>query len=297
MDFDKKEIKHVNMDIKSVDVDLEKGIFKAIVTSEHIDHDGEVVKRDGLNLKTYKTNGILLYNHDPNRPLGASTGSMRNTKDGLLIEYKFAKVDTPALEYIAGVYSLVKQGVLKTMSIGFRRLDARMANAQDKKLYGKNVRFVTNKAVLVEVSIVSVPANSEALIQSCKELNLDPKLYGIEAEFEIEVEDAPVIAIEESKDINYDEIPYNEDVVDEVVEEVSEEISKLIELDKQLEADITALNVDIEKESPVALTAQELLVEQVKKELRKDYDNKEVVRLIKEAIIKNELFREGKIYF
>lgn len=208
--MEKKEYtkQYANFEIKDADVDFDKRTFTAIITNQHVDHDKEIVLRDGLNVKVFKSNGIILSQHDSSKPLG-TTYDIRKSGEGWKIKAKFAEVDTPALDYIDGVYSLVKQGVLKTMSIGYLPTEQRRPTDVDRKTYGKDVRVITSKAILLEASIVSVPCNSEALIQTCKELNLDPKDYGVE----VEEEEVPDIVIEDTKDFDNLVAKIKEDLV------------------------------------------------------------------------------------
>jgi HK97 family phage prohead protease len=103
-------------------------------------------------LKNYENNPILLFNHDYNKPIGKVI-EMSTDKRGLRIKGVISKS--------AGeIYDLVKEGVLSTFSVGFLVKDA----DYDKSADG----LIIKDAELLEVSVVSVPANQDATFSLAK---------------------------------------------------------------------------------------------------------------------------------
>lgn len=103
-------------------------------------------------LRNYEVNPILLFNHDYNRPIGKVV-EMTTDNKGLKI--------TGVISKSAGdVYNLVKEGVLSTFSVGFLVKDA----DYDKSVDG----LIVKDAELLEVSVVSVPANQDATFSLAK---------------------------------------------------------------------------------------------------------------------------------
>jgi HK97 family phage prohead protease len=151
--------------------------FSAIVTTETIDRDGEVLVPGGMNSKNYEANPVLLWMHDPAKPIGKCVGIKRGTYD-VAMSFEFAqkpdgwKGDWEP-DYIAG---LVGAGVLNAVSVGFRPIEGgyRRATKGDVDKYGQDVRGVFSKWELLEVSLVSIPANQEALITAVTKGLLSP---------------------------------------------------------------------------------------------------------------------------
>lgn len=103
-------------------------------------------------LRNYELNPILLFNHDYNRPIGKVIEVTTDSR-GLKIKGIISKS-------AGDVYNLVKEGVLSTFSVGFLVKDA----DYDKSLDG----LIVKDAELLEVSVVSVPANQDATFSLAK---------------------------------------------------------------------------------------------------------------------------------
>jgi HK97 family phage prohead protease len=103
-------------------------------------------------LRNYEINPILLFNHDYNRPIGKVVEITTDSR-GLKIKGIISKS-------AGDVYNLVKEGVLSTFSVGFLVKDA----DYDKSLDG----LIVKDAELLEVSVVSVPANQDATFSLAK---------------------------------------------------------------------------------------------------------------------------------
>jgi len=134
----------------------EEADFIAIASTATEDRHGEVVSVEGWDLTAFKKNPVLLWAHDHSKPaVGHATkvwveGKGKRAK--LMIEGKL----NDATELARGVKQLVKDGVIKTMSVGFivREMEGNTINEQE----------------LLEVSFVNVPANSQAMITAYKSL-------------------------------------------------------------------------------------------------------------------------------
>lgn len=107
-------------------------------------------------LKNYMKNPIILFGHDHSRPIGKCI-DINPTEMGLEIE---ATVIEDADE---AIYSLIKSGVLKTFSVGFRILDAEWDD--DTRT------FMILDLELFEVSVVSVPCNQDSTFSVSKSMN------------------------------------------------------------------------------------------------------------------------------
>lgn len=134
--------------------------FKAIISKEIVDRDGEIVSIDGMDITEFNKNPVLLDAH-------RSHDSVVDSLLGIFIDVG-KEVDGDGLKIIAGdiefanspraqiAKDLVTGGFAKTLSAGFRVLD-----------FDVNSRVIT-KSVLYEASLVSIPANIEAEIRKSK---------------------------------------------------------------------------------------------------------------------------------
>jgi len=116
------------------------------------DDIGDLVVPQGMDTSRFDKNGMLLFNHDMDRPVG-EVMSVQKRDDGLFVEARISNSDST--ETIRMVRDLVKENILKTFSIGFDP-------GEEVKENGLNV-IKTGK--LIEVSIVTIPMNEDSLFQ------------------------------------------------------------------------------------------------------------------------------------
>ena len=104
-------------------------------------------------LDNFATNGIILFNHDRDNPVGRAV-KIETNDDGLFLKAKISDSDHPE---VSRVRDLVKDGTLKAFSVGFN--PKRM---EDMEIEGKKVNMI-KEAELLEVSIVSLPMAERSL--------------------------------------------------------------------------------------------------------------------------------------
>jgi HK97 family phage prohead protease len=123
-----------------------------------IDADQENINTFGIDLKRLR-NGILplLFNHQQDKAVG-TVMSATYDKDGLLITAKLFKLPNDALTNYT--YEAVKAGIIKAFSVGIIVKDFEVID-QDQTEY-----LQLAKSELIEVSLVPVPANHEALFRT-----------------------------------------------------------------------------------------------------------------------------------
>jgi len=255
--------------IKSTKVDTEKREFSATITDSSVDRDKEVLLPDGMNISEFKKNGIILFNHDKNLPLGTVL-SLRRKGESWVAKGKLAEQGTSP--EIDSVWSLVSQGILKAISIGFVNQEGRQPTKLDIKKFGKNVNYVISKFELIEFSIVAVGSNPNALISSCKELDLDPKI--IMGDGYKDLEDTIEMTKEETDDVLKDVDNEKEKIIKEAIEEledveikedIEEKIVEIVENEKTLNVKSNR-RVDIKK-------VMKYFIEEVKKEIKRSKGN------------------------
>ena len=141
-----------------------EGKMVAIASTEDKDREGEVIKMDGWNLKSFKENPVLLWLHNmASGHNGLPVGTARNIK---ITEHskkkvlQFEPVFDDSTEFNRTVKKMYEEGVMSTFSVGF------MGHEKEGN------KFV--KQELLEISAVPVPANSSAVvIARAKELGID----------------------------------------------------------------------------------------------------------------------------
>lgn len=159
-------MKRKRLDIKAIEVEGPR--VEATITTETIDRDGEVLISQGMDATSFERNPQLFYNHDWSNPIGNALDLRRSDRqiDATLV---FAQRpddwgDSPYFPKY--VESLVTQGVVRGVSIGFQPKDdgVRKATDVDRKQYGDKVHTIYSKWDLMEVSIAPLPANPRALV-------------------------------------------------------------------------------------------------------------------------------------
>lgn len=130
------------LEVKGADVE-------GIASTENPDRMGEVIKQDGWDLEMFKKNPVLMASHRySDFPIGRVTDI---TVDGKKLTFKaiFSQETQAAKE----AYALVKEGILKAFSVGFIPRE-----------YDTDNQNTITKAELLEISLVSVPANPFAIV-------------------------------------------------------------------------------------------------------------------------------------
>ena len=127
---------------------LKEGEVEFIVSTGAIDSYGEKINVEGIDLKDFKKNPVVLWGHDGfNLPIAKAT---KVWKDGgkLMARAKFYLKD----DFARKVYEYILDGYLKAVSIG--------GMVEEWGSDGITIQRMTMK----EFSVVSVPANPEALM-------------------------------------------------------------------------------------------------------------------------------------
>jgi HK97 family phage major capsid protein/HK97 family phage prohead protease len=131
-----------------------------ILSDGSLDRMGDVIDPGGWQLDQIKSDPPVLFNHNRDQIVGRWTNI--RVKDGKLIgKIVWAKSDKwPMGSYIR---DLVREGILRTVSVGFQPT-AKQPLTKDAHPHHGPFRFT--KSQLLECSLVSVPANPNALALS-----------------------------------------------------------------------------------------------------------------------------------
>lgn len=155
---------------------IDKDEIVAIASSDIEDRQGEVVDVGGWDLDNFIKAPRLLWGHDHQKlPVGKVTKIWveKSATPKLMFKAQFQTVT----EFGKAVKKLFDQGFLNTFSVGFKPIDSE--HDEDVK---SGLRFT--KQELLEISVVNVPANPEALTLAYKSLEKDglvkeaPKIFG-----------------------------------------------------------------------------------------------------------------------
>ena len=147
----------------------------SMVTTSSRDGDGEVVVQDGIKWGTFKLNPVVGYAHDyRNLPVGRAmwwkrVRSGNPKRDGWLAATRYTSAPDGHTNWFPdAVLHLIRELVLRGKSIGFVPLEGRRPTEADVKRDPRmaEVRFVLSKIEVVEYSVVGVPANPHALVQT-----------------------------------------------------------------------------------------------------------------------------------
>lgn len=141
----------------------EKRSVEVVASSEAIDAYGEIVVQD-WDLKRYKANPVVLYGHNSwSLPIGHAS-DVRIEDGKLLATLNF--VDARANPQAEQVWQGILQGSLRAVSVGFRSKAAKSQSIGDRTV------FVLSGNELIEISVVPIPANPEAVAFGKKSLDL-----------------------------------------------------------------------------------------------------------------------------
>jgi HK97 family phage prohead protease/HK97 family phage major capsid protein len=136
-----------------------------VLSDETPDRMEDIIASDGWDLSNFKKNPIALFNHKSDFPIGRWRG-LRVEDKQLRGHLQLAPEGTsPRIDEIR---KLIEAGILRAVSVGFRPIEH---ESLDKKNPFSGHRYT--KSELVETSLVSVPANPNALAVA-KSLQISP---------------------------------------------------------------------------------------------------------------------------
>lgn len=140
--------------------------FDFVISDGSLDRHGTRINPRGWELGAFKRNPIALFGHSGGFPIGRWE-DVRIEGERLLGRLVMAAKGTSAR--IDELASLVEQGILRAVSVGFAPLE-----------YGKPGKdaFDFVKQELLEVSLVSVPSNTNALA-AARGLNISPETLSL----------------------------------------------------------------------------------------------------------------------
>lgn len=145
------DTRYVKAEVKNKD-----GKIEGIASTSVLDRQNESVNVDGWDLKAFKKNPLLLWAHDHSEPAIGKVTKVKVEGEGKKRSLLFEAVFQEVTEKAKAVKQLVEDGFISAFSVGFRPLE----------MEGDEII----KQELLEISVVNVPANPEAMLLAYKSL-------------------------------------------------------------------------------------------------------------------------------
>lgn len=234
-------------------------------------------------LATYMTNPIVLLQHKHDKPIGTVTDARVDSK-GLYIKANIT-------QDIDGVMSAIKNGVLRTFSIGYglKEGDYEINEFIDDNGNADYTTTIKNLE-LYEISVVSVPMNAYALMKSIEDCF---KVEDVEDEKEDEV-------VEENGDGTNREIEAQEEIEGESKGEGENsenewaEISEETSTEEWVEVEENKEEVEVEKEDEDG-EKEETLQGNINFQLKEEDGNEEKVEEKVEEQVEDEKVEDSNL--
>jgi len=143
--------------IKSVND--EKREIEGWASTKDIDSMGDIVHPEGfLNLDEYMTNPVLTYQHDWHNPIG-HVKSVSVKDEGLWVT---GYIDSTEEK----VWQKIKEGTLRALSIGYEPVVEEIQESEMGEPVANHIAALN----LLEIAVVTLPANTECLFSVAKSL-------------------------------------------------------------------------------------------------------------------------------
>ena len=205
------------------------------------DRAGDVIVKEAWEkgaMDDYLKNPIVLAFHDYSRPVG-TTISHSVTDRGLEIVAEISKA--------AGeVYNLIKDGVLKTFSVGFSIKDADYDRGEDT--------FFIKDLSLYEISVVSVPANQDSTFSLAKSFDSEEAYKAFKQSYAPKVQEPKEVKEEVEVNKIIEKTPSQDNILKDI-DMTQEEIQEAMEQTAQKAVDTYKAEV-AEKEQTLKAEAE-----------------------------------------
>lgn len=151
--------------VQSKAIDKEAGIYEVMISTESLDRQGDIVRASGGQFENYLKNPVVLLGHDYSDLPIAKTLEI-GVIPGIGIQAKFQFPENGLYEKADTTRKLWDAGFLNAASIGFSPLKS--INLDPNKPWGPQDYIEWE---LLEWSIVTVPANQDALRLALDNIN------------------------------------------------------------------------------------------------------------------------------
>ena len=143
-------------------IDAERRVITGVATTPTPDRVGDVIEPRGVSFKNPLP--LLLY-HDSQKPVGTVKFD-KPTDDGITFSASLPEIEEPGplRDRVQEAWQSIKAGLIRGVSVGFRALDDGI-----ELLRSGGLRFTATE--VLELSLVAIPANAEARIETIKSLD------------------------------------------------------------------------------------------------------------------------------
>lgn len=142
--------------IRSVSADDASGLnAEFIITTDAVDRHGDRIAADGWQFDAYLNNPIVAWAHDYSIPPIGKIHALIPEPGRYRAQVQFDSGDP----FAQSIFAKLRSGYLNAVSVGFLPLAWEWSTDPTRE-YGWDI----SKAELLEVSVVGVPANADALI-------------------------------------------------------------------------------------------------------------------------------------
>lgn len=151
------------LEVKEVNTDGDERIIRGIATTPTPDRVGDIVEPLGVKFQNPLP---LLWQHEADKPVGLVTFD-KPTKKGITFEARLPKIteEGKLKDRIDEAWQSVKAGLVRAVSIGFRGLEYSFMD-------NGGIKFAETE--VMELSLVTIPANAQANISTIKRFDLNP---------------------------------------------------------------------------------------------------------------------------
>ena len=170
--MDKVNFRQVTPEIRQTDEQKAQRKVTFVASDSTRDSAGTVLNQKGWDLRRFNANGIIGYQHkvyggwddtdNPDNVIGKGFAYVEDDKLMVDVEFEPAEIN-PLAEKI---YQKILFGSLKAVSVGFLPLGRGAWGKGDEAIGEKNETYYYAGQELLEVSVVNIPANPNALKKS-----------------------------------------------------------------------------------------------------------------------------------
>lgn len=135
------------------------------ISTASVDREGDSIALNGWKLDAFQKNPVALWGHDHASPIGKVV-ELAIEGGALKATVEFLPADVPVFGPLAeAVYRMCCSGFLNATSVGFRPVAWEMSEDPERSKPGFAPGVDFREHELLELSIVSVPCNPDALIE------------------------------------------------------------------------------------------------------------------------------------
>jgi HK97 family phage portal protein/HK97 family phage prohead protease len=148
-------------------IETDKRALRFTISTGSVDRERDTIAIAGWDLSNFKNNPVVLWGHDASRlPIGRAF-DVAVEGGALKASVEFIPADTPeGGAFAESVYRLARGGFIAATSVGFRPLKWDYSTDKDRGADDWFPGIDFEEQELVELSIVTVPANPEALVDA-----------------------------------------------------------------------------------------------------------------------------------